>query len=116
MGAREILESTYHGLANVYHYPQTEIGGIVTEGERTVLYEDLHCALSRGELRQASPVSGVEQVQYTAKLFCAPEVVLPAGCEMEIRQDGMTYLFRHSGEAFKYESHQEITLERLAYA
>ncbi len=116
MGAREILESTYHGLANVYHYPQTEIDGIVTEGERTLLYEDLRCALSQGELRQTNPVGGVAQVQYTARLFCAPEIDLPAGCELEIRQGGMNYLFRHSGEAFKYVSHQEIVLERLGYA
>lgn len=116
MGAREILESTYCGVMNVYHYPQKEEDGITSIGDRTLLYRDEKCALSQTAKDKTNPAKGIAELNYTSVLFCAPDLEIPAGCEIEIAQDGMQYQFRNTGEAFKYVSHQEIMLERVSYA
>jgi len=116
MGAREILESTYYGVADIYHYPQTEVDGITTEGARALLYEGVRCALSKAGLNKAMESNGVNKVNYDALLFCAPELEIPAGCEIQVTQDGMSRLYRNTGEAFKYASHQELVLERMDHA
>lgn len=115
MGAREILESTYHGVADIYHYPQMERDGI-TEGKRTMLYEGVRCALSKSSLNKSMMTGGSNRIAYDAVLFCSPELDIPAGCEMEISQDGMQHCYKNTGEGFKYPSHQEILLERAEYA
>ena len=115
MGARELLESTYYGTADIYHFPLIEEGG-VTEGERTLLYEGIRCALSKTTINKTAKDGGASPVNYDAALFVAPEYAIPPGCEIAVTQDGMERLFRYSGEAFRYCSHQELMLERMDYA
>lgn len=116
MGVREILESTYRGVMNVYHYPQIEEDGITSVGDRTLLYQHEKCALSQTAKDKIHLAKGIAELNYTSVLFCVPELEIPPGSEIEIIQDDMQYRFRNTGEAFKYISHQEIMLERLSYA
>lgn len=115
MGAREILESTYYGAADIYHYLPVEENG-VTRAVRTLLYEGVRCALSKTTLNKSAENGGVNRIAYDALLFCAPELLIPAGCEIEVTQDGMSRLYKNTGEPFKYVSHQELMLERMEYA
>lgn len=115
MGAREILERTYYGTADIYHFPLTEEDG-VTEHVRTLLYEGIRCALSKTTINTAAKDGGASPVKYDAALFIAPEYDILPGCEIMVTQDGMERLFRYSGEAFRYQSHQELMLERMDYA
>lgn len=47
----------------------------------------------------------------TVKLFCAPELVIPAGSDIEVKHRGRVLTFRASGVPAVYDSHQEIPLE-----
>lgn len=112
---RAIMESTYTGRMDVYGYVDVETDYGETKQERQTLLQDIPCALSQYQLRPASHGGSHSERSYQAKLFAPPDVKIPAGSDIEIRQDGMTYKFKYSGETFMYVSHQEIMIERLSY-
>lgn len=113
MNERQIIERTYNGHMTVYRFEDVVMSWGETRQEKVLLYSDIPCALSQHQLRPAAHGESHSQRQYQAKLFAPPDVVLPAGCDVEVRQHGMVYLFKYSGDAFIYPSHQEIMVERL---
>jgi len=112
---RQIMERTYNGRMDVYGYVDVETDYGETKQERQLLMQEIPCALSQYQLRPASHSDSHSQRNYQAKLFVAPDIRIAAGSDIEVRQDGMTYTFAYSGEAFVYSSHQEIMIERLGY-
>ena len=112
---RAIMESTYTGRMDVYGYIDAETDYGETKQVRQVLLQDVPCALSQYQLRPASHGGSHSEHSYQAKLFAPPDIKIPAGSDVEVRQDGMTYRFKYSGEAFTYVSHQVIMIERLSY-
>lgn len=115
MTEREVVERTYNGRMDVYGYVDVETDYGETRQEQQLLIQDIPCALSQYQLRPSSHGDSHSQRSYQAKLFVAPDIRIAAGSDIEVRQDGMTYKFAYSGEAFAYGSHQEIMIERLAY-
>lgn len=113
---QKALEKTYTGRMDAYDFRNIEIDWGETRQEKVLLIENQPCALSQKDIVPASPVGGASRIQYQAKLFIVPKVELAAGSEVIVRQDGMQYRFIHSGEAFRYSSHQEIMIERLENA
>lgn len=113
---QKALEKTYTGRMDVYGFTNIETDWGETRQEKILLIENQPCALSQKDIVTVSPVGGATRIQYQAKLFIGPEIELTAGSEIIVRQDGMQYRFIHSGEAFRYVSHQEILIERLEYA
>ncbi len=113
MDERQIIESTYNGRMDVYCFEDVTTSWGETRQEKVLLYSDMPCALSQYHLRPAAHGDSHSQRDYQAKLFAPPDMALPAGCDVEVRQHGMTYLFKYSGDAFIYPSHQEIMVERL---
>ena len=110
---REALESTYEGLMTVQNTIAIETDWGETREEDILIYQDKPCALSQSGNSKADKKEGYSEINYVAKLFCAPELVIPAGSTVTVAQHGMAYTFTHSGEAFIYPTHQEITIERL---
>lgn len=113
---REALEMTYYGQMTV-----TGTRPLVTEWgetreEPTLLYQAIPCALSKAGGSQVNGKEGYSAIHYAALLFLSPEILIPPGSEIQVMQDGMHYHFIHSGEAFIYPTHQEITIERLGKA
>ncbi len=115
MSERQIMERTYTGRMTVYGYVDVEANYGETKQERQLLLQDIPCALSQYQLRPSSHSDSHSQRNYQAKLFAPPDIKIAAGSDVEVRQDGMTYTFAYSGEAFVYGSHQEIMIERLGY-
>lgn len=82
-----------------------------------VLYQDKACALSaiRSSLSQKLAVDEeggtyVESVRY--KIFCDNDYFIPSGCRITVTQQGRTYQFAYSGQAFVYSTHQELTVKK----
>lgn len=115
MNERQIMERTYSGRMDIYGYVDVETDYGETKQERQLLLQDIPCALSQAQLRPSAHSNSHSQRSYQAKLFVSPDVRIAVGSDIEVRQDGMTYKFAYSGEAFVYSSHQEIMIERLAY-
>ena len=119
MALRSAIEATYQGTMTVYRrFPKIENGRTVFREE--ALYTALPCALSRGAStrRQGDALRGnaVAAVQYDAKVFLAPEPLIPPGSRVVVLQDGMSRDFIASGEAMVYPTHQEIVLSREEFA
>lgn len=114
---RRALEKTYHGLMDVIGYRKEKVNG-ETRTHEEILLRDVPCALSktyRPRTRQVVDNQVNYVVSYEALLFLAPEVAVPAGSRMVVRQDGVSYVFVQSAEPFVYPTHQEIYVKRLEY-
>lgn len=110
---REAIESTYTGKMKVTRRQMVEsTTNYSTIFVETVVYEDKACALSKDRLVKANQNSDVSDIEYTLKLFCAPEIDIKSGDRIEVTQDGMQYILKHTGEPFKYPTHQEFIVER----
>ena len=119
MGLRSAIEATYSGLMTVYRrFPKIENGRTVFREE--AVYTALPCALSRGAStrRQGDALRNntIATVQYDAKVFLAPEPLIPPGSRVLVLQDGMSRNFVTSGEPMVYPTHQEIVLSREEFA
>ena len=108
---RRAIERQYNGRMTVTAFVTVEIDS-ETMNIKQVLLTDVPCRLQRSQNKSAN-VAGVHaNIDYDVKILCAPELNIPAGCVIEVRQDGMDYEFKHTGEPFKYVTHQEISVSR----
>jgi hypothetical protein len=55
-------------------------------------------------------INGV--IKQTPKLFIAPNIVVPAGCEITVYSGGRKFEFKNTSEPVFRETHQEITLDK----
>jgi hypothetical protein len=108
--ARAAIERTYTDTCDIYK--SKEVDGIVQKEVSYRAIAGLKCALSQRSLRATGQTETTNNIQYDAKLFCAPENEIPAGCEIRVFAQGRELRFITSGEPFVYETHQEIMLLR----
>mgnify|MGYP006987979803 FL=1 len=109
---RAAIESLYDGVATAKVLETAKIDtktGRPTTTERTIA--PFPCRLSYGQLPTTDRATGVAEMAQTVKLFCAPELVIPAGSDIEVKHRGRVLTFRASGVPAIYDSHQEIPLE-----
>ena len=111
---RKILENTYKGKATDYRFEMVKLVTGESRQEKIIAFENIPCALSQSQLKPVTAVASNShsQKEYVAKLFLAPEILIEAGSEIAVEQDGMNYLFKYTGESFSYPTHQEIMLVR----
>ncbi len=60
----------------------------MTRNKPTILYEGTPCALSQKTNRYTKQTDTVNHIIYDAKLFIAPELEIPAGCEITVTRYG----------------------------
>lgn len=108
---REAIEEFYKGVFDVIE--RTTATDPETKQEQfveTVIYSNQKCRLSDLTL----PVTGANEaptLDQKKKLFCAPELKIPAGSKIVVTQNGVTTAFHRSSEPTVHESHQEIILD-----
>lgn len=112
--ARKAIEGTYNGLCAISNYeniknPKT----FETELKEVEYYTDVKCKLSQVNLTTIKQTESIGNIVYDAKLFLAPEINIKSGSKIQIKQNGMGYVFEYAGEPFKYMTHQEIMLKRV---
>lgn len=114
---RAAIESTYEGLATVYE--KQDVKDPVTGKTRqqpVMVLEAEPCALSQSSLPTATQTVTADQVNYDAKLFISPDVVIKPGSRITVLQDGMTFEGEQAGKPFRYPTHQEIKLKEVLNA
>lgn len=110
---RETVEGEYDGKCTVYGY------GKVTDDEtkltrknvEIIVAEDVPCHLSYSSKNVADADGITVSRQQSIRLFMAPEVSVKAGSKVVVTQNGVTAVYKNSGEPAIYPSHQEIELE-----
>lgn len=108
---RQALEKFYIGRFDVV--VRTTETDPETKQERiieTSLLEDKPCRLSDVTLQVTGSGEAPDLIQ-KKKLFCAPELEIPAGSKIVVSQNGVTTAFKRSSEPTIHECHQEIMLD-----
>ena len=112
--ARAAQEMLYEGRATVTG-TETYIKPNGATGTRPkTFYTDMPCRVSYGNLRNTDPGTPTfyaTDIKQVIKLFCSPDVTIPAGTTITVTQNGLTASFTHSQPPMKYATHQEIILE-----
>lgn len=109
---RKALERTYDGSMTV-----TGTRKMLDEGETVLLpdaaiVENAPCALSFSGTPDSTNDGDKSSTRYCATICCAPELDIPAGSRITVRQYGVTYRFKYSGERIVYPTHQQISVVR----
>lgn len=85
--------------------PETKLTGF----QESPLLENQPCKLSFETLTssEGDPVAAVGQ---TVKIFCSPDVIVPAGCKVIVTRRNQVFTYASSGEPGVFTDHQEIIL------
>jgi len=111
---RRAIEARYKGLMTVtVSVPSTLPDGTTISKKKQINTQPISCYLQRSQNKAVATDGFKSNIDYNLKVMFAPEVDVPAGSTINVRQDGMNYEFEYSGETFKYPTHQEITMNRV---
>lgn len=109
-----ILKNQFYGKMSVFEYTKFTSSG-KTSLKKTLVLDNIPCLLtsmvSRRSAARDTQNGFVNRLDHVKKLFLPNEYVINTGSSIEISQDGRLYSFEYSGEAFIYQTHQEIILE-----
>lgn len=109
--ARQAIETTYRGIANVYQYGSAvDEHGIQREGE-TLVMQDVPCKVSFESHDTTSQTETANGLTQKIRLFVAPDCVIDAGSKVEVVQDSATTNYKSTGQAATYPTHREYELE-----
>ena len=85
--------------------------GNITKNKWVEKAKDVPCRISKRNLAITGKETGA--IDYQISLYCDPDIEVPAGSRIEVNGiQGDKVRYKRSSEAFKYNSHQEITLTR----
>lgn len=109
--ARVGLEMLYTDVCNISEYlsikdPITHI----TNKQLVVIHENVPCRLSHKTI-QSTGDGAAPVVSQSTKLIIAPEIAIHAGSKISVTRNGVTTVYKQSGEPARYTNHQEIMLE-----
>lgn len=109
---RALLEQTYDGVMTVTGTRKQEVDGETVVTPDAVLIENAPCALSFSGTPDSRTDANSSQISYQATIYCAPDLAVPAGCRIAVRQYGVTYRLKYSGESVVYPTHQQLSAVR----
>ena len=96
----------------VLQHETDEANGRAKEKE-VDLYTDVPCRISFDTVSAAETdyENGATKLQQTITLFLASDMQIPPGSKLTVTQNGVTGVYRQSGQPAVYSAHQEIPLE-----
>lgn len=77
---------------------------------KTQIYTDITCRISFETLTDTSH-EDAPLVKQQIRVFCSPDVSIPAGSELVITRNGITSTYKCSSKPAIYDSHIEVTAE-----
>lgn len=105
---RNAIESLYIGVCTITGSQEVTDEHGITDFEDVVICADQPCRLSFGTSKTQTGEAATETTQ-EAKLFIAPELVIPAGSRVTVTQHERTWEYKLSSTPAVYSTHQEIT-------
>lgn len=106
---RQAIEATYDGICNVFTSKKVKVDG-ETKTEWLPTIENKPCAFSQNKLTAVNQSDTKGEINYTAKLFIAPEINIPPGSKIVVEQYGEVYNLSQTGRPFTYPTHKEILM------
>lgn len=113
MSMTDAVKSRWKGLCTVKHMAlETDKATGLTKKTEEVLYEDLPCHLNHYYyLRHAAKGEKSGAYQRYA-VFLSPEIEVPLGSKLSIRQNGQAADYSYSGVPAVFSTHQELPVAR----
>ena len=105
---RKAIEMLYDGVCTITGTRKVTKANGATGSETVTICTDKPCRLSFGTSKTQTGDVATETVQ-DAKLFLAPEIVVPAGSHVVVTQNGVTREYKLSSIPTVYSTHQEIS-------
>lgn len=110
--ARKTIESLYNGRCTITEYHKVTKANKSTGFEEVTILTDQPCKLSFGTNNSTSSANGgASAVAQIVKVFISPDIIIKPGSKLTITQNGVTTVYKNSGQPALYSTHQEITLE-----
>ena len=115
---KNAIERLYVDVCNVYEYKKvTDPKSKQTKTVRTLVYELLPCRISYGTFVRPSGDNVTSDLTLSAVLFLSPEVIIPAGSEIEVERSvvggSRVIKLKNTSVPYFYATHQEITCSVL---
>lgn len=104
---RKAIEVLYDGVCTVTGMKEVTKESGATGFEPVEICTDKPCRLSFGTSRTNTGEAATETT-HEATLFLAPEIVIPAGSRVAVKQHGYTWEYKLSSIPAVYSTHQEI--------
>ena len=104
---RKAIELLYDGLCTITGMQEVIKENGATGFEQIEICTDQPCRLSFGTSRTQTGEAATETA-LESKLFLAPEIVVPAGCRVTVKQNNSTWEYKLSSTPAVYATHQEI--------
>jgi hypothetical protein len=108
---RQAIESTYGDTCDIY--ASKNVNDTITKEVRYKKHANVKCALSQKSVKPTQQTNTTNNIKVEHKLFVAPEVDIPAGCEVVVNAQGRTLWFKYTGESFVYVTHQELVVQMI---
>lgn len=105
---RKAMELLYDGACTITGMQEITKENGATGFKPVEICTDQPCRLSFGTSRTQTGEAATETAQ-EAKLFLAPELVVPAGSHVTVKQNNSTWEYKLSSTPMVYSTHQEIT-------
>jgi hypothetical protein len=90
---------------------QINEGNKRTKFVEKIKYQDQPCRISFSSFPTTNDSDSVASLKQTVKLFIAPDLEIPAGCKITVKQNNTTTDYCCSGKPAIYSSHQEVNLK-----
>ena len=109
---RQAIESQYTGKGTITEYiaKTDSITKLTKHTEKDVL-KDEPCRVSYKNITVSNSTNTGTITKQIIKLFIAPELDIKPGSKITVTQNGVTTVYKNSGKAGVYDSHQEVILE-----
>lgn len=104
---RKAVELLYDGLCTITGMQEVTKENGATGFEPVEICTEQPCRLSFGTSRTQTGEAATETAQ-EALLFLAPDIVVPAGSRITVKQCGYTFDYKLSSTPAVYSTHQEI--------
>lgn len=104
------IKLLWNGKCDVYNLTKTVNKHGITKSEYIKVLEDIPCRLSYKTINNTTDAKPYSVPIQVIKLFLSSDIEVKTGSEIEVRQNGITKRYKHSGVGAFYTHHQEIVL------
>lgn len=109
------LESLYTDRATIQRQQEVVKPNKATDVVPVTVYESQPCRISQAGMPKDGQTEAQNDIDYVAKLFISPDVVILQGDTVTVQRGGVVRSYQ-AGEPVPYPTHQEVSLRREGYA
>lgn len=112
---RAAIEAMYEDTCSILRAAAVKTGNL-TQMQPQQVATGIRCALSRASVSPSVQMDAENRVEYTAKVFMAPDVDVQAGDIIDVTRFGSVVHLECAGRPAVYATHQEIGVKERGLA